>query len=92
MKIKCTNCGTTKEVNRHLIAQILTPLGVGGIGFGFWAWVTYFFAGTGLALPICIAIVAGGTALLVFKEPIVKYLNKNYACPECGQKLWQHLS
>lgn len=32
-------------------------------GFGFWAWVSYFFAGTGFALPICAALVIGGVVV-----------------------------
>lgn len=27
---------------------------------GFWAWAAYLFAGTGFAMPIVIAIIAGG--------------------------------
>ena len=57
---------------------------------GFWAWVTYLFAGTGFALAIVIAIIAGGTAMLVFKDEIVKWLvNKRYKCPKCGAVDWE---
>lgn len=49
---------------------------------GFWAWVTYFFAGTRFALPICIAIVTGGVAMLV------AWISKKYDCPVCKNNQW----
>jgi hypothetical protein len=56
---------------------------------GFWAWVTFLFAGTGFALPICIAIVTGGVATLVFKDEIVQWIvNRGYACSNCGGTNW----
>lgn len=86
MFIKCKKCGYTEEVNKDLIVKIL---GVVFTGFGFWAWVSFLFAGTGLALPICIAIVTGGAGMLVFKDKIVNWIsNKNYECPKCGSKSW----
>lgn len=35
-----------------------------------------FFAGTGLALPICIALVVGGSAMLAFKDQITNFIIK----------------
>ena len=32
-------------------------------GFGFYSWVTYLFAGTGFALPICATLVVGGVVV-----------------------------
>jgi len=63
MKIKCTSCGYREEVNTRLFIRIIG--GVMPFG-GYWAWVTYFFAGTGFAMPIIIAIMTGEVALLVF--------------------------
>ncbi|AUX46386.1 uncharacterized protein SOCE26_078920 [Sorangium cellulosum] len=57
---------------------------------GFGAWVTYLFAGTGFALPIVIAIISGGTAMLVFKDEIVRWLiNRRYKCPKCRAIDWE---
>jgi len=56
---------------------------------GFWLWVTYLLAGTGLALPIVIAIITGGTAMLIFKDEIVEWIiNRGYKCPKCGAVDW----
>ena len=55
---------------------------------GFWAWVTYFFSGTGFAFAICAAMVVGGVALLAFKDEIVKLLTEKYPCPKCGSRNW----
>ncbi|MEE6032502.1 hypothetical protein [Avibacterium paragallinarum] len=89
MKIKCQKCNSTEEVNASLIVKIIggaMPIG------GFWAWVTYFFAGTGFALPICVALVAGGTAILVFKDEIVAWIiEKGYTCKNCNQSKWKIL-
>ena len=83
--IVCKNCGHYEKVNYKLFAKIL-----GGCiaGFGYWAWVSYLFAGTGLAMPICIAIMAGGVAMVAFAEQIVGWINKTYPCPKCGKKVW----
>ena len=57
---------------------------------GYWAWVTYFFAGTGFAMPIVIAIMTGGVALLAFQNEITEWIcNKNYKCSNCGHKHWK---
>lgn len=63
-------------------------IGGGMAGGGFWAWVTYFFAGTGFALPICIAIVTGGVAMLAFSDEIVAWISKKYDCPVCKNNQW----
>jgi len=87
MKIRCCRCGHSEETSLGLFVKIIggaMPIG------GFWAWVTYLFAGTGFALAIVIAIIAGGTAMLVFKDEIVKWLvNKRYKCPKCGAVDWE---
>lgn len=90
MKIRCSSCRHTEEVNVRLVLKIL---GVSMVGFGGYAWVAYLFAGTGLALPICVAIVTGGAAMLVFKDEIVKWLKDMYPCPACGkEKAWEYLA
>jgi len=87
MEIKCRNCGHIEKTNLGLFIKILggtLPLG------GFWAWVTYLFAGTGLAMPICLAIISGGVAILAFKDEIVNWLiNSKYPCPKCGEIDWE---
>ena len=89
MKIQCRTCNYTEEVTVRLFVKIIGGVAVGG---GFWAWVTYLFAGTGFALPICIAIISGGAAMLVFKDEIVKWLKDMYPCPKCGkEKSWDYI-
>ena len=53
MKIRCRDCGHSETMNKELI---LTLLGGAAAGFGFWAWVSFLFAGTGFAMPLCIAM------------------------------------
>ncbi len=86
MHIECTTCGHREEVNKHLVLKIIGAAFAGG---GFWAWVTFFFAGTGLALPICIALVTGGVALAAFANEIAAWVSKEYHCPNCGQRTWK---
>lgn len=83
--IKC-QCGHEEEFSKSLVAKII---GGAMTGFGFWAWVSFFFAGTGLALPICIAIVSGGVAVMAYADTIAKWVSGRYACPSCGRKNWQ---
>ncbi len=87
MRIKCRNCGHSEETTLGFFFKI-----IGGAmpPFGFWAWVTYLFAGTGFALPIVVAIITGGTAILVFKDEIITWIiNKKYKCPKCGHEEWE---
>ena len=87
MNIKCSKCGHSEKTTVELIIKIIggaLPIG------GFWAWVTYLLAGTGLALPIVIAMIIGGTAMLVFKDQIVQWIiNRGYKCPKCGAVKWE---
>ncbi|MBO7369852.1 MAG: hypothetical protein J6U11_02230 [Campylobacter sp.] len=82
MYIRCKKCDHRVETSVSLFFKLIggaLPVG------GFWAWVAYFFAGTGLALPICIAMIGGGVAMLVFKEEIVRFVvEKGYKCEKCG--------
>lgn len=87
MKIRCKKCDHSEKTTLGLFVKIIggaMPLG------GFWAWVTYLFAGTGFALPIVIAIITGGTAMLVFKDQIVQWLmNRGYKCSHCSGVDWE---
>ena len=86
MKIRCKKCGHVETVNKRFFIK---AIGVGMSGAGFYAWVTYIFAGTGLAMPICIAIVAGGAALAAFSNEIAQWASKNVPCPKCGLLKWK---
>ena len=87
MYIKCKACGHQEEVNKGLFVKILGGVATAG---GSYAWITYLFAGTGLALPICTALVAGGVAMLAFADEIVAWLKDNYQCPRCKSKRWEY--
>jgi len=85
MKLKCKKCGHTETVNKRFFLKVI---GVALSGGGFWAWVAYIFAGTGFALPICIAIVLGGAGLAAFADEIALWASKKFPCPKCGSKDW----
>lgn len=90
MRIKCLDCGHSEEVTLDLFVKII---GGATAGFGFWAWVSFLFAGTGFAMAICIAIIAGGAAMLAYKNEIIDWLvNKGFACKGCGGQKWAALS
>ena len=91
MKIRCRSCGHSETLNKELI---VTLLGGAVAGFGFWAWVSFLFAGTGFAMPLCIALVVGGPALVIkYGDEIVEWLAKQgYECKKCGAKDWMPLS
>jgi len=42
--IRCRNCNYQEEANKEFFFKVL---GGGLVGGGYWAWVTYFFAGKG---------------------------------------------
>lgn len=86
MYIVCKKCGYKETLNKRFILKV-----IGGTvtGFGFWAWVTYFFAGTGLALPICIALVIGGAAIAAFSNEIASWVSSKYDCPKCNSRNWK---
>jgi hypothetical protein len=87
MEIKCRKCGHTEQTTIDLFVKIIggaMPIG------GFWAWVAYFFAGTGFALEIVVAIITGGVALLVFRDEIVQWIvNRGYKCQNCEAIDWE---
>lgn len=85
MHIQCKKCNYCEKTDRSFFVKII---GGATAGMGYWAWVAYFFAGTGFAMPICIAIMAGGGAMLAFADTIVPWISKMYDCPECGGNDW----
>lgn len=86
MKIKCAKCGHIEEVNKELIASVI---GGSVSAFGFWAWTSYLFAGTGMALAICSAIIIGGPALYAYSNEIIQWLiQKGYKCKNCNSQNW----
>lgn len=86
MKLKCKKCEHTETVNKRFFVK---AIGAGVTGMGYWAWVAYFFAGTGFAMPICIAIMTGGVALAAFSDEIAKWASKKFPCPKCKSKEWE---
>ena len=86
MKIICIDCENSEKTNVEFFVKLIggaLPLG------GYWAWTAYLFAGTGLAMPIVIAIISGGVGMLIFKDQIVKWIiSKNYICSKCGKCNW----
>lgn len=59
----------------------------------YWAWTAYLFAGTGFAMVIVVAIIAGGTAMLAYKDEIVDWIiNKDYQCENCGAIYWEAIA
>jgi hypothetical protein len=84
--VECKNCGYKEEANKTFFLKVM---GVSFVGGGFWAWVSFFFAGTGFAFAICVAIVTGGVALLAFSDQITKWVAERYACPSCKRKDWK---
>lgn len=85
MHIQCKNCNYCEKTDKGFFIKLIGTTFAGG---GFGAWVTYFFAGTGFALPICIAIVSGGVAMLAFSDTIVPWISKRYDCPKCKNNQW----
>lgn len=85
MHIQCKNCNHCEKTDMAFFAKI-----IGGVtaGMGYWAWVAYFFAGTGFAMPICIAIMAGGGAMMAYSDKIIVWISKNYHCPSCKGNQW----
>lgn len=90
MRIKCLNCGYSEEVTLDLFLKII---GGATVGFGFWSWTSFLFAGTGFAMAICVAIFAGGAAMLAYKDEIVEWIIKEgHECNECGCQKWVAVS
>lgn len=86
MYVVCKKCSYRETLNKRFILKVMGAAFAGG---GFWAWVTFFFAGTGLALPICIALVVGGVAMAAFSDEIAEWVSKRFSCPKCHNKNWK---
>ncbi len=83
--IQCIYCGHCEEINKELFAKII---GGAMVGFGGVAWTSFLFAGTGFAFPLCLAIVAGGTALTAYSRELTEWFSKRYECVNCGMNDW----
>ncbi len=86
--IKCKVCDFEKKAKSKVLVKIV---GIALIAFGFWAWISYLFAGSGAALIICAAIIGAGVILLTFTDPIHKWYSKKDECPHCGMKEWNFI-
>lgn len=87
MKLECSKCGYEKSRN----TVIYKVIGVALIALGFFAWKSYFFAGTGSALLICIGIMGGGVLILFFSNEIEKIFAINSECPSCQKSSWNEM-
>lgn len=85
MHIQCKNCNYCEKVDKAFFAKLL---GAVTASMGYWAWVSFFFAGTGFAMPICIAIMAGGGAMMAYSDKIVAWISTKYDCPVCKNNQW----
>ncbi|WP_270827800.1 hypothetical protein [Aeromonas sp. Y318-1] len=74
-----------EEANKEFFFKVL---GGGMVGFGGYTWVAYFFADTGFAFSICVAIVAGGVAMLAFSDEITKWVSEIFDFLGCGKNEW----
>ncbi len=85
MKVICKSCKHQETVDKDFFLKVL-----GGVvsGFGFWSWTAFLFAGTGFAMPIVIAIIAGGGAIATYSKEITEWLIENHECEKCGKKDW----
>ncbi|WP_154479261.1 hypothetical protein [Helicobacter pylori] len=81
--LKCKSCGHKEETSLKFFVRVIgAALPAGGVA----AWTTYLLAGTGFALPICVAIIIGGVATLAFQDEIIEWLaDKGYKCEKCGK-------
>lgn len=85
MYIKCKNCKHKETLNKRFFVKAIGGAFAGG---GFYAWVAYIFAGTGFAMAICVAIIAGGVAMAAFSDEIAEWVSKKYDCPRCKRRVW----
>lgn len=87
--IKCQECGHYDEVNKLFFVKLI---GGAVIGLGWWAWISFLFAGTGFAMAICIAIVAGGAGMMTYSKEITEWVSERYDCPKCGKRSWKMMT
>ncbi|GAA7952577.1 hypothetical protein [Helicobacter pylori] len=67
--LKCKSCRHKEETSLKFFVRV-----IGAVlpARGAVAWTTYLFVGTGFALPICVAIITGGVAILTFQDEIIE--------------------
>ncbi|GAA7131404.1 hypothetical protein Kyoto67A_04790 [Helicobacter pylori] len=67
--LKCKSCRHKEETSLKFFVRV-----IGAVlpARGAVAWTTYLFVGTGFALPLCIAIITGGVAILAFQDEIIE--------------------
>lgn len=85
----CKHCKHREPVNLDLGKKFLKGAGVALSAAGPLAWVTYFFAGTGFAAPLCIAMLTVGVVSAAFADEIVKVASKYLTCEKCKHKDWK---
>ncbi len=81
--LKCKSCGHKEETSLKFFVRVIgVALPAGGAA----TWTTYLFVETGFALPICVAIITRGVAILAFQDEIIEWLaDKGYKCEKCGK-------
>ncbi|GAA6985347.1 hypothetical protein VN0741_04510 [Helicobacter pylori] len=81
--LKCKSCRHKEETSLKFFVRVIGAALPAG---GFYVWVGYLLAGTGFALPLCIAIITRGVATLAFQDEIIEWLaDKGYKCEKCGK-------
>ena len=86
--IKCKICDFEKKAKSKALIKIA---GIALIIFGFWAWISFLFAGSGEAFLICVAIMGVGVILLTFTDFIQKWYSTKNECPKCEKKEWDFI-
>ncbi|GAA6888287.1 hypothetical protein HpHNI69_05790 [Helicobacter pylori] len=67
--LKCKSCGHKEKTSLKFFVRVIgAALPAGGVA----TWTTYLLAGTGFALPICVAIITGGVTILAFQDEIIE--------------------
>jgi len=84
--IECKQCGHRESIDKRWFLKVI---GGAVAGFGPVAWIAFLFAGTGFALPICAAILAGGVAMMAYADQIAGWIDSRYPCPGCRAKSWR---
>lgn len=86
MQIKCKQCGHKETINVLFFFRSV-GLGMALLPGGVFGLIPWLGMRTGLAMPICTAIVLGGARM--FSSTIVEWANKHAPCSNCGSKNWK---